>query len=294
MKYLKILLIALTTLIFGCKCQRDPEPDLCRDKKATSADFFTYRAFSAGIGFKDPIEITDSFAMYAKTKFVTVNFKAKDSLAKKYEWYIGDDPRVKNGRETLLGFSDVFGKIKVTLIVTKAPNTKCFPTDDGKDTLAKFITLFYEDPPKILGRYKGANTDAPLDSFIVQFGLFGGSSNEKDTIIDNNWNYNYYIGLRGLNRFSKWEYRTVQTGTKTFFYDEDYGGYPNNYPELCDTTYKYFEELKNVYVLHLENSIKINYNKTRYNYKRVIYSVIELGSQLDNLPKTFIGHKLSH
>lgn len=59
------------------------------------------------------------------------------------------------------------GKYSVTLMVEKEPDSKCFPLDDGKDTLTRTFTLMPHSQFPIMGKYK-VLFEGAKDSSVVE------------------------------------------------------------------------------------------------------------------------------
>jgi hypothetical protein len=57
--------------------------------------------------------------------------------------------------------------VNVGLIVYKQPNQRCFPTDDGVDTLFKKFYSLTNDDRIVFGYFQGSNTDNPTDTFTI-------------------------------------------------------------------------------------------------------------------------------
>lgn len=106
-------------------------------------------------GIKDPCscsnEVSADFAIEEKTTYIpediwvesdtvirgaTVRFTAKEENAN-YTWYIGT--QVFNTRSVFRNFGQEWSDvdIPITLVVTKEPNTVCFPNDDGHDSIVQ-------------------------------------------------------------------------------------------------------------------------------------------------------------
>ena len=101
----------------------------------------------------------------------TVAFRAPRTYVA-FQWTIGNDPTVFKDSVFTLEFNQAVGTIPVRLIARRALNTACFPHDDGVDTLTKVLTIVPLDPtaprPALLGKFNGATTDAPADTFTVR------------------------------------------------------------------------------------------------------------------------------
>lgn len=190
MKYLISIICFCCGLLF-LQCCTDNDPvkpppvptNPCASKHPVTADFEIYESplrFMAGISTQWTFYDTDTLMIG------DIIFKAKESNADYYEWQIG--------RETIKGVSQVqrnefpLGEFSVQLIVHKRPDTTCFPTDDGKDTIVRRFRRFgsafqlREKEPAInddlikplwIGRYRGANTDKPQEEFTMELNTNG-------------------------------------------------------------------------------------------------------------------------
>lgn len=90
-----------------------------------------------------------------------------------YEWKIGNDARTFTQQRVALNFNDadLLHTYPVRLIAHRPPNRACFAKDAGVDTLIRTITImpFASRKSPLLGRFQGANLDAPADTFTVRF-----------------------------------------------------------------------------------------------------------------------------
>jgi hypothetical protein len=93
-----------------------------------------------------------------------VSFTACDSTAQ-YEWHIGAG--VYTTRRVELSFGGISDRsIPITLIVRKTPNLKCFPKDDGRDTITRSLYL-RKNMCRVYGKYYGAFTDDLTHPFTI-------------------------------------------------------------------------------------------------------------------------------
>jgi len=60
-----------------------------------------------------------------------LQFSLKDNSAEPVKWKVGGDTTTFTKKYFTLWFSDSIASLPVTCIVTKTPDTKCFPDDDG-------------------------------------------------------------------------------------------------------------------------------------------------------------------
>ncbi len=105
-----------------------------------------------------------------------INFRAKGDY-ESYQWIVGDDDRTWDTKSFSLNFSNVIGKLSVTLIATKKYDP-CFPNQKLTDTvthwfygerscfpLQTYCTTF---PPFIFeGVWRGAYEDKPTEVFDI-------------------------------------------------------------------------------------------------------------------------------
>ena len=137
-----------------------------------------------------------------------VRFRCPVNFAS-YTWLLGTEEI--HDQEFVRYFNGYTGQtISVTLIIQKAPELACFPSDDGLDTLTKTFYVIDRCSPSLEGVYRGAWDDMPMDSFELSllaaegfgdpFGACNGfymsnfSKNNPDSIDISNggfWNTNY-------------------------------------------------------------------------------------------------------
>ncbi len=158
-RILSAVVIAIASLWLN-SCDSD-EADPCKVLNETSADFTMEEAFVFGSD-------GNTFLYACDTAIIRrVRFKAVDSLATSYEWKIGSGVYTTRS-VTLDFFNTTETEIPITLIVNKEPNSKCFPQDNGMDTVSR--ALHFVEPLETLvsGIYEGANTDAPNDKYTIE------------------------------------------------------------------------------------------------------------------------------
>lgn len=125
------LLLAII-LLTGCPDDPvGPKPDPCEGKKPVSAEFDIMESNYWG---QDKYYSKSDTILYANIG----NFIAKEENAT-YQWRIGNDDREFSSSKVSLRFLEITGNIPVKLIVNKAPDTICFPGDDGIDTITKIL-----------------------------------------------------------------------------------------------------------------------------------------------------------
>ncbi len=97
-----------------------------------------------------------------------VKFTAKEVDAE-YTWYVGTE--IIHTRSLVRFFSDnwIGQTVPITLVVKKKPNSICFPNDDGKDSITKFLTIQAQQPYsnlKYIGTFRVKSPFLP-DSFDI-------------------------------------------------------------------------------------------------------------------------------
>jgi hypothetical protein len=165
-----VLAICFTILTLSC-C--DNEIDPCKKLQPVSAEFEFQQRFMGN----DSIFAVDTVLLrYVRGAHFArrVYFSAFEEDAT-YSWKVGDDSRTFTEKEFFLEFDEPIGEVDVTLIVNKQPNTSCFPSDNGQDTVQHTLAILSDNnhPYAFEGTFAGAHTDAPSDVFeitIIDFG----------------------------------------------------------------------------------------------------------------------------
>ncbi|MBX2895412.1 MAG: hypothetical protein KF763_08210 [Cyclobacteriaceae bacterium] len=142
-------------------CNADFEPDPCLNKKITGGSFSIGELIS-NYGIKDTLLLSDTV--------ITDNFVVfrADSNYTSYEWKIGDDPRTFTTKEVSLLFRYPESNLPIRLIAKWLPDKRCFPEDDGIDTVYRYLTVIDKELNPIFGSYEGALTSNPTDIYTVE------------------------------------------------------------------------------------------------------------------------------
>jgi len=74
-----------------------------------------------------------------------VQFTAEEQKAK-YKWIINGEEYDKRGVRIVFGEEMIGKTITVSLVVTKKPDLICFPSDDGYDSITKFLHISQKTP----------------------------------------------------------------------------------------------------------------------------------------------------
>jgi hypothetical protein len=135
------------------------EPDPCKTQAEIVGGFTIYEYLQHSDG--DTTIATDT----TLTKNIVV-FKA-DTDYVSYEWKVGDDPRVFSTKEVPLSFDEPVSHLKIQLIAKWNENSKCFPRDNGVDTVVRYLTVIDQKTNPIFGEYRGANQSNASDDFNI-------------------------------------------------------------------------------------------------------------------------------
>jgi hypothetical protein len=184
---MKTIITILTIIAFFAfeSCRKDcpcddpynpvcPNYDSCLTKKPVTADFWF------GIVFREDFKHLVNGQEY-RTDDSIFNCGGKDSMGytygvrltfipteknAKYTWKLGSE--IITDRVFSRSFEDAIGpqRIPVTLIIEKEPNRICFPNDDGKDTVTKYVELREQWDFPIMGKFKVLFDGAKDSSFI--------------------------------------------------------------------------------------------------------------------------------
>ncbi len=174
-KYFLLALLAGAVLA-GCRNDDDapccdptnpecPNYDPCHDKVETTA-YFTIAQALGPIGPNASVFITDDVVTGG-----TLKFSALPQEGAIYTWILGIDTIVGGPEITTTLGSLPNGTYPNSLIVNRAPDTLCFPLDEGT---AQFIRSFIKITScemAILGRFRGVFNSQPNDSTEIEFAL---------------------------------------------------------------------------------------------------------------------------
>lgn len=94
-----------------------------------------------------------------------------------YEWYIGDEVEPRYGKELQLDFGGYLGNLNIKLIARDTIQKDCFE-EIRVDTAYKRVTFIDYHDAKILGKYKGLNSDYDIE-IIHAYGQTG-TEEERD------------------------------------------------------------------------------------------------------------------
>jgi hypothetical protein len=141
----------LGVIIVACD---DADPDPCRDKHPTTADFRVYE--SNQLAYPNNYTPTDTDTV--ATDYVVFEAVEDDAV---YEWTLGTETITTKSFKRH-GFPRG-QSIEVSLKVKKLADAKCFPDDDGQDfkTREFYTTSNYHCDSNLNGIFEGFDTSAP-------------------------------------------------------------------------------------------------------------------------------------
>jgi hypothetical protein len=158
LKFLSVgAMVWIATVISCCD---DPEPDRCKGQLQVHGGFSMGERLE--VAGKDTLLISDTvltgnpIVFEADTDYVS------------YEWKIGNDARIFDTKTVTLTFPAAENNINVSLIAKWNKNSKCFPNDDGIDTIIHQLTVINRIENPIFGTYAGADASSPSNVFNVQ------------------------------------------------------------------------------------------------------------------------------
>ncbi|MCU0328681.1 MAG: hypothetical protein MUE53_06790, partial [Chitinophagales bacterium] len=128
MKTIKIIVVSLLLSVIYLGCGKE---DPCANAKEVKANFRSDEKMFVGSSLYPYIIPYDYTLLMGSPAFAIDSSVEWDSL----EWRIGGETIYNE--PSFRRFSVPSGDLPVTLIVKKKPNTKCFPKDDGRDTITK-------------------------------------------------------------------------------------------------------------------------------------------------------------
>ncbi len=178
-KYLYLLLF----IPFACNPKEEIAPENpCALASATSAAFTIKEATYTQIiepRLADFLMDTDS------VYFSSVYFEALQQDADSFIWQVGSEVQPRYGKQVNVTFPDNLRgtNFNVRLIVKRKPNTRCFPNDNGVDTVTrKFYFVRFNEPLSWEGTYYGSDDDKPDSLYTIILGHTYNSAKDEDLI----------------------------------------------------------------------------------------------------------------
>jgi len=173
-KFYYLLILAL--LWAGCK--KDDEEDCCDPTNPECANydpcfgetettaFFTIAQALSGFGDNASVFIEDDVVTGGTLKFTAIPQEGAT-----YTWILGVDTIEGDFEITTQLGSLPNGVYPNKLIVTKQPDTTCFPLDAGIAEYTRSFTKISGCEAAILGRYRGVFSSNPTDSTEIELAL---------------------------------------------------------------------------------------------------------------------------
>lgn len=165
------LITALLIIPFACNPKEEIAPiNPCAGQKEGKAAFTIKEATYQDI--IDPIS-TDFLMDTDSVYFSSVYFEALQQDADSFIWQIGTEPEPRYGKQVNIEFPDMLRgtTFKIRLIMKRKPNTRCFPNDDGVDTVTRnFYFMRFNEPLSWEGTYLGSDDDKPDSMFTIVLG----------------------------------------------------------------------------------------------------------------------------
>jgi hypothetical protein len=223
-------------VLFSCKKIQPNMSDVkiaCDCAKEVSADFLMGEKYGETLIDEDtvfmPIDFVDGNPMnFDYSNYVCIYFAADIQNAISYEWQVGNNSITQSDKEFSLYFNDTIGTIQVRLIVHANPNLKCFPNDDGIDTIIKSLTIKNSKTIPMAGKYYGCNTNDPDHFFTIEIDTV--TTINSIAIPAKTCNLSIYNLPEGKQ---KWVNLIRSIGSYSFCFnavsDEYYQPYPANY-----------------------------------------------------------------
>lgn len=142
--------------------------DPCYKKNRVTADFFMYEndwSLDPDRGW----EYYDTDTLLGQSVLLVAKETKDDNGSDvNYTWIIGAETisgtKVKSITRHTFPTNE---KIPVTLIVSKKPHVDCYPDDDGKDTVTRYMVFPSKNNTKWQGEYIGYNTDKPNEQLHI-------------------------------------------------------------------------------------------------------------------------------
>jgi hypothetical protein len=165
MNNMKIInfLVGISVLVFILNsCGKEPVENPCEcGQKPVSANFTIMEKYYVDQFLNDVYTPYDTDTVFSNY----VQFKALEDDAI-YTWQIGIETLDTKDVERS-GFPK--GQlIPITLIVEKIPDNDCFPDDDGRDTLTRYLYRMESNCESLIhGQFHGALASNPQDTFTI-------------------------------------------------------------------------------------------------------------------------------
>ncbi len=160
---MKNCLYFLICLLVLAGCQGN-EPDPCAALPARLDFTMSKRYIDHSIFYSPRAEIDTLVADSIFLAWDQIIFTAPEGY-RHYEWQVGYDDRTWDTRTFALTFSAPIEDLPIRLIVRDPIHAKCQPY---ADTLTRLLNVVDRMTSPLVGRYQGALTESPADTFTVE------------------------------------------------------------------------------------------------------------------------------
>jgi hypothetical protein len=225
MKKQLYILFIFTLLLVSCKKEQQPNmKTTCELSKPIKASFIM--GYKVEIDSCDNTSSNDYFILEdTDTCFGgLITFRSTVCIYDSLRWIIGNNPSQFTTKEFSLFFTEEFEgvTIPITLIAKKSPNKICNPTDDGVDTLVRYLHIkTHNSSHTFYGKFIGHNIeDGVADIFEIE--LTSGIITGTVTFI------NLPQGGNPPSGFGQLDKQTVIYRRFYFCRDFDFGGHGLN------------------------------------------------------------------
>ncbi|HMQ60445.1 MAG TPA: hypothetical protein PKE06_07245 [Flavilitoribacter sp.] len=178
-----LILLCLAGMLLMSRCKEScddptdmncPNYDPCLSYEPADADFMILDSLTGWVCDGELFGlITEVDSLFVPNDLI---FRAKHENDT-YTWKVGTDARTWTEQSFSLDFGiNGTGDIPVTLVVSKDDPYGCLTEEERTDSLTKTVHLYSwnshnssaDTAPPIIGRYFGANEDAPSDTFTLE------------------------------------------------------------------------------------------------------------------------------
>lgn len=188
-KLLIVLCLSLSLALLS-DCKKDPQPaNPCAGKQLPKADFI----------LAEKLVWEDSYFETDKINWVRDLFLRGPDGYKTYVWQVGTNMNWSTQKNAKVSFDKAEGKLKVRLIATREPMLECFPSDDGIDTVEKWIDVIENTFNKewispLQGSWEGKSSQYGDDIYTISF-----VSKDSLSSLPEYWNHFLYNLTNGCS-----------------------------------------------------------------------------------------------
>ncbi len=207
----------IVTALFFMACDKNQGENKCNGAVQHKASFVIMEVLS-DTSFEADTVFRDNF----------VGFKATAPYSS-VSWQLGTDPRIRTLPSFDLSFYGTLGTVPITFSGNKQADTICFPRDNGVYSATRNVTLVEQVDKSVItlsplrGKYFGAFTDMPTDTFTIRIDYFDSLKYNTGITGSKNfyWLSNFPKGFQGTSTpavvYPELNYgRDIEMGYKCF------------------------------------------------------------------------------